>query len=344
MGKYISIELINDTNHLNVDLDAFDRLLSYFTGSEHEGEDYISLTLSKGKCCHINPGIYFEITSYDYTHADPGYIIPRGNGCCDIYSENGETTILLKRYKDRENAYGICRNQHNNIMTFGPFNKNNKKYPKQTTICYFNSTNGNFEDVSGTPTSNDYQQPSSHCLMIIKDFTLFILDHQPDAYKRFSTQNHWKDHYANHFTLSGSNMEYHPDFVKQKQELDLSPFIPEGHKINIFICRTRLNEKLIGIKLILSDRIITLPYSTPDKTICFFPILQNAFLIIPEEPDGQLLYCKRPDHMLAQSASIIGEHVGTTHIVNHSISFFPQTNTLTQNQNESIASIKKNVM
>jgi hypothetical protein len=321
MGKFAKISVIDATNSIDIDINQFNTFVSLSeTDDKETKENYLLLALPQGKWCRVNSGIAFEITSFNKETNEPGYIVPRGNGCCDIYSETGETNIKLTLYPDKDCSYGTVKN----INQLGPFHCKNTKSLSQTTVYYFNCP-GNFKDVQGDSLTNIVNTtPLNHLLMVNKNIgTLFINDKQDNAYKKFIGKSHWKEIYADKIDFKNNDLFFSSDFITKKEQINITDFLPENVKISTFICRKQLNQNQIGAQLELSNgNALNISYQNPDNDVMYFSLLNAMFLFIPKHPTGVLLDFHTPINLFANGVQVIGEQVNHVRTTNLTLPFF----------------------
>lgn len=317
MGKTYKL---NTRYNINIDVSGFNQLISSPDVKTNDEIDQLIITLSQGTWCQINPGISFEILEYNKSSDAPGYITPVGNGCCDIYSENGDTTIKVVRYADKDASFGIC-----NGKTYGPFKIEDIANRMQSSVLYFNHQSGNFIDRVGDNEGLNFSRPSCHLLMVVKNITWFINDAEPNAYKKFIGRVHWRDVYANQFIILGDTLNVQKDYVTDIENIDISKRIPEESKITKFVCRTTFDSGNVGVALTLSnEKKLKFKYDHPESDCTCLPIGNSVHLFLPRLPPSKMLVFARPDSLLADHATVIGLEEVARHYYMNNIEFFPR--------------------
>lgn len=239
----------------------------------------------------VEPGMEFEIVDFE-SNPTPGYVTPLGKGSCGIYAEAGPVIIKLTRHSSPEESYGTAlRGQ----AQFGPFPSSVEKDPEVTNIWYFNNK-GNYRLGESELVK---KKPHNHVLVINnQNNSQFIVDYEPNIYKKFAKGKDWREIYANKLIVtnpSSPTYRFYPEFVEAKSNLNVSKFLSPQEKISSFTCRMVLSSGEIGMRLELSTgKVIELPFAEPDKEIMLFNIFNASFLIIPEHPSKHLLIFDTP--------------------------------------------------
>jgi hypothetical protein len=305
MGIYREITLTDDRNN-DIDLGTFDEYLRWSSKCiKTEDANHVLITLPQGKWCSIHRGIAFEIISFKSDCIAPGYIRPRGNGICDIYSETGDTKIKIILHSNEDESYG-CSKLSGKLVEYGPYHRAGYNDFSQSFYFYFNHfKNANDPYKPRGTISNDIVSTLSanrcHTLMIfmMNSSSLMIID-QGEAICNFAGRRHWKVEYSNRFNLNSDNGQLTFKDINESHQVNVAEYIPANTKITNFICLTQLNPFQSGSLIKLSNgQVVHIFNPQPTRnTLVFLFFGAMTLLIIPKEPQGKLIIHNIPSEII----------------------------------------------
>jgi hypothetical protein len=314
MGRYRNITLADETDN-DIDLSTFDKYLRW--GSDcikTEEANYLLITLPQGKWCSIRRGIAFEIISFKAGCIAPGYIRPRGDGICDIYSEMGDTTIKITLHSNEDESYG-CNKLSGKLVEYGPYHRAGHSDGYHSFLFYFNhykNANDPFKPlnaISNEIASTISANPCHTLTVSMKNSSTLVIVDQGDAIYYFYGKSHWKKVYSDRLNLNPDDGQLTFNNINVSHQVNIPEYIPANTKIVSFTCLTQLNSYQSGSAIKLSDgQIVNIFNLQPThNTLVFSFFGAMTLLIIPKEPQGKLIIHNIPiDVIDVENYNIVG--------------------------------------